>query len=202
MLFWIFLVRCSSRSIVIFLIVSKEIQKSDQRKFYFFSEKKIFKFCIHDHRWKKKSQKKFTIVFFVHQNYKTKKFAISKISNTKFRKHQIQRNSRKYCEKNLRRNIFVKKKIFANKNSIIKIFTKKKFVEKMFRKKKSEKNFKNNFGNFLYLKKKFGWNSVNFRKKMKNNFCNFFIFEKKIGQFTNQRIENCRLKCRLISVNW
>ena len=36
MLFWIFLVRCSSRSIVIFLIVSKEIQKYDQRKFYLF----------------------------------------------------------------------------------------------------------------------------------------------------------------------
>ena len=42
MLFWISLVRCSSPSIVIFLIVSKKIQKYDQRKFYFFSEKKHF----------------------------------------------------------------------------------------------------------------------------------------------------------------
>ena len=59
MLFWIFLVRCSSRSI--FLIVSKEIQKYDQRKFYFFAEKKHF--GIHVHRWKKKLQKKCTIFF-------------------------------------------------------------------------------------------------------------------------------------------
>ena len=42
MLCWIFLVRCSSRSTVIFLIVSKEIQKYDRRKFDFFSEKKHF----------------------------------------------------------------------------------------------------------------------------------------------------------------
>ena len=35
---------------VIFLIVSKEIQKYDQKKFYFFSEKKIFKFGIHVYR--------------------------------------------------------------------------------------------------------------------------------------------------------
>ena len=42
MLFWIFLMRCSSPSTVIFLIVSKEIQKYDQRKFDFFSEKKHF----------------------------------------------------------------------------------------------------------------------------------------------------------------
>ena len=118
MLFWIFLMRCSSRSIVIILIVSKEIQKYDQRKFYFFS-----------------------IFFSVHQNCKTKKFAISKIPNKKFRNiHyfanvKYKRNSRKYCENNLHRNIFVKRKIFAQKNSIIKIFTKKKFVAKKFRKK-------------------------------------------------------------------
>ena len=42
MLFMIFLVHCTSRSIVIFLIVSKEIQKYDRKKFYFFSEKKHF----------------------------------------------------------------------------------------------------------------------------------------------------------------
>ena len=79
--------------------------------------------------------------FSVHQNCKTKKFAISNISNKKFRKlHyfaniKYKRNSQKYCEKNLCKNIFVKKKIFAKKNSIKKIFTKKKFVEKKFRKK-------------------------------------------------------------------
>ena len=48
MLFWIFLVRCSSRSIVIFLIVSKKIQKYDLGKFYFFPEKKSFKFGVHE----------------------------------------------------------------------------------------------------------------------------------------------------------
>ena len=42
MLFWIFIMRCSSRGTVIFLIVSKEIQKYDQRIFHFFSEKKAF----------------------------------------------------------------------------------------------------------------------------------------------------------------
>ena len=41
MLFWIFVVHCSSRSTVICLIVSKEIRRYDQRKFYFFSEKKL-----------------------------------------------------------------------------------------------------------------------------------------------------------------
>ena len=94
-----------------------------------------------------------------------KKFAISKISNKKFRKIQYfanikyKRNSQKYCEKNRRRNIFVKRKIFAIKNSIKKIFSNKKFVEKklrkkIFRKKKFQKNFKNYFGNFFILEKK------------------------------------------------
>ena len=74
-------------------------------------------------------------------NCKTKKIAISKISNKKFRKiHNFanikyKRNSRKYCEKNRRRNIFVKRKIFAKKNWIKKIFTQKKLEEKDFRKK-------------------------------------------------------------------
>ena len=45
--------RCSSRSTIIFLIVSKEIQKYDQRKFYFCQKRNIFKFGIHVHRWKK-----------------------------------------------------------------------------------------------------------------------------------------------------
>ena len=57
MLFWIFLVCCSSRSIIIFLIVNKEIQKYDQRKFYFFQKIFFFKFGIHVHRWKKNRKK-------------------------------------------------------------------------------------------------------------------------------------------------
>ena len=95
--------------------------------------------------------------FSVHQNCKTKKFAISKISNTKFRKiHNFanikyKRNSRKYCEKNLRRNIFVKRKIFTKKK-----FVEKNFRKKNFSKKKIEKNFRNNFGNFCIFEKKFG----------------------------------------------
>ena len=117
---WIFLVRCSSRSIVIFLIVSKEIQKYDQRKFYFFSEKKHFQICYSRSSLKKKMQKKFTI-FFPYTKFGKKKFAISKISNNFFCKiHYFANikykiNSRKYCEKNFRRNIFVKRKIFAKK---------------------------------------------------------------------------------------
>ena len=149
MLFWIFLVHCSSRSTIIFLIVSKEIQKYDQRKFYFFQKRNIFKFGIHVHRWKKNRKK--NNFFSVHQNYKTKKFVISKISDKKFREiHyfaniKYKRNSRKYCEKNLRRNIFMKRKIFAKKNSIKKIVTKKKFVEKNVRKKNcSKKKFEKN----------------------------------------------------------
>ena len=146
-LFWIFLVRCSSRSIVIFLIVSKEIQKYDQTKFYFFSEKKHLQIWYSRSSLKKKSQEIFTIFFSVNQNCKTKKFAISKISNKKFRKiHyfaniKYKRNSRKYCEKNIRRNIFVKRKNFAKKNSIIKIFTKKEFAEKKLVEKKNSKIF-------------------------------------------------------------
>ena len=63
MLFWIFLVRCSSRSTAIFLILSKEIQKYDQRKFYFFSEKKNFQIWYSRSSLKKKSQKKLAIFF-------------------------------------------------------------------------------------------------------------------------------------------
>ena len=156
MLFWIFLVRCSSRSTAIFLIVSKEIQKYDQRKFYFFSEKKNFQIWYSRSSLKKKWQKKFTIFFSVHRNCKTKKFAISTISNKEFLKiHyfaniKYKRNSQKYCENNLRRNIFVKRKIFDKKNSIIKIFIKKK---------NSKKIFKIILAIFLYLKK----NSVEIR---------------------------------------
>ena len=71
--------------------------------------------------------------------------AITKISNKKFRKiHYFtniknKRNLRKYCEKNLRRNIFVKRKIFAKKKFDKKNFHQKKFVEKNFRKKVSKK---------------------------------------------------------------
>ena len=62
-LLWIFLVRCSLRSTVILLTVSKEIQKYDQRKFYFFSEKKNFQIRYSRSSLKKKSQKKCTIFF-------------------------------------------------------------------------------------------------------------------------------------------
>ena len=67
----------------------------------------------------------FTAPKVVYQN-----FSYTKISNKKFRKiHyyanvKYKRNSQKYCEKNLGRNNFVKRKIFAKKNSIRKIFTK------------------------------------------------------------------------------
>ena len=161
MLFWIFLVRCSSRNIVIFLIVSKGIQKYDLRKFCFFSEKKHFQIWYSRSSLKKRSQEKFTIFFFCRPKCKTKKFAIRKISNEKFRKiHyfaniKYKRNSRKYCDKNLRRNIFVKRKIFAKKNSIKK-FSLKRICRKKFSKKKIVKNFKNNFGNFFIFEKKFG----------------------------------------------
>ena len=99
-------------------------------KILLFSEKKHFQIWYSRSSLKKKSQKKFTIFFSVHQNYKTNKFAISKISDKNFRKiHyfaniKYKRNSWKYCEKNLRRNIFVKRKIFAKKNSIKEIVTK------------------------------------------------------------------------------
>ena len=102
----------------------------------FFQKRKIFKF-VFTFIAEKKSQKKIYNFFSVHQNCKTKKFAINKIPNKKFRKiHyfaniKYKRNSRKYCEENLRRNIFVKRKIF----------TKKKCVEKNFRKKNFSKIF-------------------------------------------------------------
>ena len=109
--------------------------------FTFVAEKKIAKKIYNFFSGKPKLQNK---KIRNEQNFKKKKFA-------------------KYCEKNLRRNIFVKRKIFAKENSMIKIFTKKKkFVEKNFRKKnlskeKFEKLFKNNFSKFFkYLKKKFG----------------------------------------------
>ena len=179
MLFWIFLVRCSSRSTIIFLIVSKEIQKYDQRKFYFFSEKKHFQIWYSRSSLKKNCKKNLQF-FSVHQNCKTKKFAIREISNKKFRKiHyfaniKYKRNSRKYCEKNLRRNIFVKRKILAKRNSIKKLSPKK-----ICRKNVSKEILKIILAMFLYLKKK----SVNFGKKkhFENNFCNFFISEKKVG---------------------
>ena len=63
MLFWIFHVRCSSRSTIIFLIVSEEIEKYDQRKFYFFQKRNIFKFGIHVHRWKRNRKKKLQFFF-------------------------------------------------------------------------------------------------------------------------------------------
>ena len=117
----------------------KRVKKSKstiRENFTFFQKRNIFKFDIHVHRWKKKSQKKFTIFFPYTKIAKQKKFAISKISNKKFRKiHyftniKYKRNSRKYCEKNLRRYIFWKKN-FRQKKFYNKIFHQKKnFVEK------------------------------------------------------------------------
>ena len=119
MLFWIFLMReallFSSWSTIIFLIVSKDIQKYDQRKFYFFQKRNIFKFGIHVHRWKKNCKK--NLQFFFHTpKLQNKNFAISKISqNTLFRKHQIQKKY--FCEKkNFRQKKF--DKIISNKKKL------------------------------------------------------------------------------------
>ena len=136
MSFWIFLVRRSSRSTAIFLIVSKEIQKYDRQNFIFFQKRNIFKFGI--------------------QNCKTKKFAISKISNKKFRtihyftNIKYKRNSRKYVlsKKSLQK-YFCEKKNFRQKK-----MDKKIFVKKICRKKTFEKNFLNNFCNFFIFEKK------------------------------------------------
>ena len=177
--------RCSSRSTVIFLIVSKEIQKYDQRKFYFFSEKKHFQIWYSRSSLKKKSQKKCTI-FSVHQNCKTKKFAISKISNKKLRKIHYFANI-KY--KRIRENIvkkslqkyFCDKKNFRQKKFDKKNFhQKKKCIEKNYRKKNSKKILKIILAIFLYLKK----SSVNFRKKkskkiLKIIFAIFLFLKKK-----------------------
>ena len=122
MLFWIFLVRCSLRSTVIFLIVSKEIQKYDQKKFYIFSQKKHFQIWYSRSSLKKKIAKKITI-FFRTPKLQNKKFAISKISNTKFRKIHYFANI-KY-----NKNIFVKRKIFAKKKFDKKCSPKKKFLK-------------------------------------------------------------------------
>ena len=140
MLFWIFLMRCSSRS-----IVSKEIQKYDRRKFYFFSEKKHFQIWYSRSSLKKKLQKKFTIFFSVYQNYKTKNFAISKISNKKFRKHQIRKKFAKILWKKSSQKYFCEKKIFHQKKFDNKNFYQKKIYRKNFRKKNfsKKKNSKN-----------------------------------------------------------
>ena len=130
MLFWIFLMCCSSRSTTILLFFRKETFSN--LVFTFVAEKKI--------------AKKFTIFFSVHQNCKTKKFSISKISNKKFREihyfanTKYERNSQKYFAKNLGRNIFVKRKIFAKKKFDKQKFHQKKiFVKKNFSKKNRKK---------------------------------------------------------------
>ena len=58
MLFWIFFVRCSSRNIIFLIVSGKEMQKYDQRKFYFFSEMKHFEICYSRSSLKKKIAKK------------------------------------------------------------------------------------------------------------------------------------------------
>ena len=111
---------------------NSELKKLKVRseKILLFFRKEKFSNSVFTFIAKKKLQNKIYNFFSVHQNCKTKKFA-RKISNKKFRKiHyfaniKYKRNSRKYCENNLRRNIFVKRKIFAKKNSIIKFSPKK-----------------------------------------------------------------------------
>ena len=76
MLFWIFLVRCSSRSTVIFLIVRVKKSKSTIREnFTFFQKRNIVKFGIHVHHWKKNRKK--NLQFF----FRTPKLQNKKIRN-------------------------------------------------------------------------------------------------------------------------
>ena len=168
MLFWIFLVRCSSRSIVTFLIVSKEIQKYDQRKLYFFPEKKHFQIWYARSSLKKNRKKNVQFFFpytkIAKQKNRNKQNFDKKIpQNSLFRKHQIQKKFAKILsKKNLRRNIFVKRKIFAKKNSIIRIFTKKTICRKKIsynkfcEKKNSKKILPIIFAIFILKKKKVG----------------------------------------------
>ena len=71
------------------------------------------------------------------------------------------RDSRKYCEKNLRRNIFVISQLSPKKIRKKKFSPNKKLIEKNFRKsnfskkKNSKKILKIILAIFLYLKKKF-----------------------------------------------
>ena len=121
--------------------VSKEIQKYDQRKFYFFSWKKHFQIWYSRHRWKK-NRKKNLQFFFRTPKFRIKYFAkyiILQTSNTK----EILEN----IVKKMFAEIFLwKKKFSPQKNSIKKFVTKKKFVEKNFRKKNfRKKKFKKNF---------------------------------------------------------
>ena len=108
MLFWIFLVRCSSRSIVIFLIVSKEIQKYDQRKFYFFSEKQHFQIWYSRSSLKKKRKKNVQFFFPYTKIVKQKKSQYAKFRIKNSAKYIISQTSNK---KEIRENIV--KKVFA-----------------------------------------------------------------------------------------
>ena len=97
---------------------------------WLFSEKKHFQIWYSRSSLKKK-QKKITIFFPYTKIAKIdKKFRkIHYFANIKY-----ERNSRKYCGKNMRRNIFVKRKIFAKKNFSNKT-RKKNFPKKKIRKK-------------------------------------------------------------------
>ena len=139
MLFWILLVHCSSRSIVIFLIVSKEIQVRSEKILLFF-RKETFLQLLFTFIAKKNRNK---IFFSVDQNCKTKKFAIRTISDKYFAKYIISHTSKKFAK------ILWKEK-FSPKKFDKKIFGKKKFFET----KKLEKSFLNNFGSFFVFEKK------------------------------------------------
>ena len=116
------------------------IQKYDQRKFYFFSEKKHFQFWYSRSSLKKKSQKKFTIFFSYTKIAQRKnsqqakfriknsaKYIISQKSNTK----EIGEN----IVKKIFAEIFLWKEKFSPKQFDKNIFTKKKFIEKKCKKK-------------------------------------------------------------------
>ena len=129
--------RCSSLSTVIFLIVSKEIQKYDQRKFYFFSEKKNFQIWYSRSSLKKKSQKNLQIFF------RTPKLQNKKIrnkqnfewkipQNTLFRKHQIQKKFAEILWKQSSQKYFCEKNNFRQKNFDNKNFHQKKICRKKF----------------------------------------------------------------------
>ena len=140
MLIWIFLVRCSSRGTVIFLIVSKEIRKYDQRKFYFFSEKKHFKIQYSRSSLKKNRKNNLQFFFPYTKIAKQKNSQLTKFRIKNFAKYIISQTSN---TKEIRENIVTKssQKYFSEK----KTFRQKKFDKKNFHQKKNlqKKNIRN-----------------------------------------------------------
>ena len=134
MLFWIFLMHCSSRSTIIFLIVSKEIQKYDQKKFYFFSEKKPFQIWYSRSSLKKKLQKEFTI-FSRTPKLQKKNSQWAKFRIKDFAKYIISTTSNtKEIDENIVKKIFVEiflwKEKFSPEKSIVKIRLRQRLITK------------------------------------------------------------------------